>query len=351
MPIFHRRTALSALACVVLAGCGDGGGPAPAAPTVNTAPVLSVPTAINSPENTSGTIATVTASDADGDAITLSLSGPDAGAFQVNSTTREISLVAPLDFENPSDSNTDNIYEFVITATDARGLSASSNFQLTVTNLAEVIAARTLASGLNRSVQAVQVPAAAEIIIVQQGGVALVLNPATGTTAAVPFLDVSGDVSTGGEQGLLGLVFSPDFATDRTILVNLTNTAGDSEIRSYQTFSTTNLQVDPSTENLIIAYAQPFGNHNAGWLGFDNDGNLLIPTGDGGSGGDPNGFAQNVNSLLGKVLRLDLSSDDFPSDANRDYAIPPTNPFASGGGAPEIFRSRPAQSFSRFFRC
>jgi hypothetical protein len=82
---------------------------------------------------------------------------------------------------------------------------------------------------------------------------------------------------------------------------------------------------------------QPFKNHNAGWMGFGPDGFLYIPLGDGGSGGDPGNRAQNIDLLLGKVLRIDPSGDDFPADPNRNYRIPADNPFVGVAGADEIW--------------
>ena len=99
------------------------------------------------------------------------------------------------------------------------------------------------------------------------------------------------------------------------------------------------IRADPATADVILTYAQPATNHNAGWLGFDAGGLLVIPTGDGGGSGDPNDLAQNTQSLLGKVLRIDVSGDDFPADDLRDYVIPPGNTFDgdAAAGLPEIF--------------
>ncbi|HSF12021.1 MAG TPA: PQQ-dependent sugar dehydrogenase, partial [Erythrobacter sp.] len=94
---------------------------------------------------------------------------------------------------------------------------------------------------------------------------------------------------------------------------------------------------DPASADVIMTFTQPFANHNGGWMDFGPDGFLYIGSGDGGSGGDPQDNAQNRNNLLGKILRIDVASDAFPGDAARDYAIPATNPFASSGGAPEIY--------------
>ena len=143
---------------------------------------------------------------------------------------------------------------------------------------------------------------------------------------AQPFLTVTG-ITTNRERGLLGLAFHPAYATNGLFFVFVTNAAGDSEIRRYSVSADAD-RADPSSERLVIRYAQPFSNHNGGWLGFGPDGYLFVASGDGGSGNDPGGEAQSLTrSLLGKMLRLDVDADDFPDDANRNYAIPKDNPF------------------------
>ncbi|MEO1188251.1 MAG: PQQ-dependent sugar dehydrogenase, partial [Pseudomonadota bacterium] len=110
------------------------------------------------------------------------------------------------------------------------------------------------------------------------------------------------------------------------------------ELRRFTTFAATPDQVDPSTSDIILTFGQPDTNHNAGWIGFDATGFLIFPTGDGGGSGDPSDFAQNPQSLLGKVLRLDVTGDDFPGDDTRDYSIPAGNTFSDpADGLPEIF--------------
>ena len=98
-------------------------------------------------------------------------------------------------------------------------------------------------------------------------------------------------------------------------------------------------QADPASKTTILVVPQEStDNHKGGFLAFDNSGRLLVGYGDGGGAGDPPGNGQNKTTLLGKILRLDITSDAFPTDANRNYAIPPGNPFASGAaGAPEIY--------------
>ncbi len=173
--------------------------------------------------------------------------------------------------------------------------------------------------------------------ILEQGGVIKILDAETGMVNVTPFLDISDEVSVGAEQGLLGLAFAPDFATSGTFYINMTNDEGDTEIRRYNVSAEDADQADESTADIILEIAQPEDNHNAGWLDFGPDGFLYIPTGDGG--GFVNLPAQNNNSLLGKILRIDPSGDDFPGDENRDYAIPEDNPFVGEGGADEIIAS------------
>jgi glucose/arabinose dehydrogenase len=151
-------------------------------------------------------------------------------------------------------------------------------------------------------------------------------------------IDVAAQVSTAGEQGMHAIAFSPNFATDRTFYVVLNNLSGDTELRRYQTQAANPAQADPATGDVILFVDQPSEtNHKGGFLAFDTAGRLLLGLGDGGGGGDPNGYAQNPNTLLGKLVRIDPSSDAFPADANRDYAIPAGNAYPGGtGGLPEI---------------
>jgi glucose/arabinose dehydrogenase len=179
----------------------------------------------------------------------------------------------------------------------------------------------------------------AHLFIVEKGGQIELLDLTTNTLAQTPFLDVSGAVATVGEEGLLGLAFHPGFATNGRLFIYLSNLAGDTEIREYHV-SADPSRVDPVNSQLVLGIDQPDGlsNHKGGWIGFGPDGDLYIATGDGGGAGDPFGNGQNAGSLLGKMLRVNVDSGDtFPTDPSRNYAIPSDNPFALGGGAPEIW--------------
>src|SRR5688572_751547 len=162
----------------------------------------------------------------------------------------------------------------------------------------------------------------------------------TTTGAQTTFLDIPPtDFLGGGERGVLSVAFHPDYEDNGRFFVFLTNTAGDIEVREYARSAGDPPTSDPASAELIITIPHPtFGNHNGGTVAFGPDGLLYISTGDGGGADDPNGNAQNINSLLGKILRIDIDGDDFPADATRNYAIPPDNPFAGATpGAGEIW--------------
>jgi Ca2+-binding RTX toxin-like protein len=151
---------------------------------------------------------------------------------------------------------------------------------------------------------------------------------------ATPFLDVAAEINITGEGGLLGLAFDPNYAQNGFFYVNLINIAGDTEIRRYQVSADPDLANGASAQ-LVLTVDQPAAtNHKAGWLGFGPDGYLYAALGDGGS---TPASAQDLDSLLGKVLRLDVQGDDFPGDPARNYAIPSDNPFVGVAGADEIW--------------
>jgi glucose/arabinose dehydrogenase len=145
------------------------------------------------------------------------------------------------------------------------------------------------------------------------------------------FLDIRPEVLCCGERGLLGLAFHPRYEENGYFYVNYTNRNGDTIVERYQRDASDPNRADPASGSTILMIPQPFGNHNAGHLAFGPDGYLYIATGDGGGGGDPQEFAQNLSTLLGKVLRIDV-------DSAEPYAIPPDNPFLDRGEVrPEIW--------------
>jgi glucose/arabinose dehydrogenase len=157
------------------------------------------------------------------------------------------------------------------------------------------------------------------LFVVNQPGSIFIVDSA-GTVNPEPFLDISNKVSFGGEQGLLGLAFHPDYKNNGYFYVDYTG-AGDSTHISRFTMTTGNPdRADPQSEMKIMTIAQPYRNHNGGNLAFGPDGYLYIGMGDGGSGGDPENRAQNPLVLLGKILRIDV-------DHGNPYTIPDSNPF------------------------
>jgi Ca2+-binding RTX toxin-like protein len=202
------------------------------------------------------------------------------------------------------------------------------------------IAATRVASGLSQPLFATAAPGdPGRLFIVEKTGLIKILDLATQQVQSTPFLNVASAISASGEQGLLGLAFDPNFATNGFFYVNLINTAGDTEIRRYQVSATNPNQADPASATIVITVDQPAGrtNHKAGWLGFGPDGYLYAALGDGGGSGDPDGNGQDIDTLLGKILRLDIASDGFPNDPTRNYRIPSDNPFVGVAGADEIW--------------
>jgi glucose/arabinose dehydrogenase len=165
-------------------------------------------------------------------------------------------------------------------------------------------------------------------VVEKMGRVRLVVG---GVLQATPFLDISSIVkSDGSEQGLLGLAFHPRYATNGFLYVNYIDAGGNTVVARY-TAAASRTTVDPSTASLVLGVPQPASNHNGGMLAFGRDGYLYVGLGDGGGGGDPNNNGQNRNTLLGKLLRLDV-------DGAAPYAIPLSNPFVGVSGTrPEIW--------------
>lgn len=174
------------------------------------------------------------------------------------------------------------------------------------------------------------------LFVVEQGGAIRVIDKTTGQTNATPFIQVP-DVHFSGESGLLGLAFHPNYAVNGKFYVNvIDSTTRNTQVWEYSVSSNPNV-ANVGSGRLVLTVEQPSGltNHKGGWMGFGGDGNLYIATGDGGGGNDPNNFAQNTNSLLGKMLRITV--DPSASSGGPLYTIPSGNPFASGGGAAEIW--------------
>jgi glucose/arabinose dehydrogenase len=174
------------------------------------------------------------------------------------------------------------------------------------------------------------------IFIVEHGGTIQVTQ--AGVVLPVPFLDISSQIESGGEKGLLGMACHPDFGASGHFYVDYTQRLSTGQLQTviseFAVSATDPNQADPTSERQLLVVDQPYDNHNGGQLAFGPDGFLYIAFGDGGGGGDPFGNARNMNVLLGKILRIGV---DPPFASGKSYAIPSDNPFASGGGLPEIW--------------
>jgi glucose/arabinose dehydrogenase len=167
------------------------------------------------------------------------------------------------------------------------------------------------------------------LFILEQSGVILVWQ--NGSILPQPFLDIRQRVgSDGSERGLLGLAFHPQYAQNGYFYINYTDLSGNTVIARYQVSSDDPNRAQADSEIRLLQVTQPFANHNGGEVTFGPDGFLYLGLGDGGSGGDPYGNGQSLGTLLGKILRLDVNNGD-------PYSIPASNPFANGGGLPEIW--------------
>ncbi|MDQ3138720.1 MAG: PQQ-dependent sugar dehydrogenase, partial [Gemmatimonadota bacterium] len=170
---------------------------------------------------------------------------------------------------------------------------------------------------------------AARLFIVEKGGAIRIVKD--GALLPTAFLDLAGRVSTGGEQGLLGLAFDPGYADNGRFAVHYTDVNGNTVVSLFRVADGNPDLADPASEAVVLTESQPFANHNGGQILFGPDGMLYVGLGDGGSSGDPGGRGQSLTELLGSILRVDVSSGS-------GYAVPPDNPFVGRTDArPEVW--------------
>lgn len=180
-----------------------------------------------------------------------------------------------------------------------------------------------VASGLSSPLYLTAPASDPRLFIVEQAGSIRIVKD--GALLATPFLDLRSRASSGGERGLLSVAFHPSYASNGFFFVNYTDLSGNTRVERYHVSANPDV-ADATTAKLILGVPQPYANHNGGLVMFGSDGMLYIGMGDGGSGGDPQGNGQNLGTLLGKMLRIDVDHGD-------PYAIPPNNPFVSQAGA------------------
>ncbi len=169
-------------------------------------------------------------------------------------------------------------------------------------------------------------------IVEQPGRIRLVRDDRLVTR---PFLDIRKRVASGGERGLLGLAFHPDFPTDPRLFVDYTDLEGDTVVSEFRLDPEDGDIADPGSERILVQIDQPYPNHNGGAVVFGPDGMLYVSTGDGGSGGDPHGNGRRLDTLLAKILRIDINGQP---DGDVAYRVPDDNPFVDVADArPEIW--------------
>jgi glucose/arabinose dehydrogenase len=179
-----------------------------------------------------------------------------------------------------------------------------------------------VASGLSAPLYLTSPPGDARLFVVEQPGRIRVIE--NGALLPTPFLSLVGQISTGGERGLLSMAFDPRYAQTGFFYVDYTDPAGHTRVVRYRVSADRNV-ADPASAQQILFVEQPFSNHNGGLLLFGPDGMLYVGMGDGGSGGDPLGHGQNPGTLLGDILRLDV-------DGAQPYEIPADNPYVGQAG-------------------
>jgi glucose/arabinose dehydrogenase len=195
---------------------------------------------------------------------------------------------------------------------------------------AQTINLQSFAAGFSSPVEIAHPANDARLFVVQQSGLIRILNP-NGTINTTPFLTLtSSTILSGGERGLLGLAFHPNYASNGYFYVNYTRAGDGATVIARYTVSADPNIADAGSGTVLLTVAQPFSNHNGGSIKFGPDGYLYIGMGDGGSGGDPGNRAQNINENLGKMLRIDV-------DSASPYGIPATNPYVGISGNDEIW--------------
>src|SRR6202035_5732286 len=218
---------------------------------------------------------------------------------------------------------------FVLTFLSAACAAAAP---FTVTGPPPAVGLKLAASGLAAPTSITNAHDSRLFVTLQDGRIVILKN---GAVLAQPFLDVRSIVSSGGERGLLSVAFHPRYAQNGLLFVDYTNVDGDTVIARYRVSADPD-RADPASAVILLTIGQPYPNHNGGQLQFGPDGFLYIGMGDGGSAGDPACRAQRTDSLLGKILRIDVDSNPVPPF----YAIPADNPFAHGPYPPETWAYR-----------
>lgn len=300
---------------LALAGCGEGGGGGTiGAPAANHSPLFTSAASATVIENSTDPFYQASASDADGDAVSYSITGgADAAKFTVTASGQLRFSTAP-NFDLPGDADGDNIYVVEVSASDGRS-STPLAVSIAVTNSKEGIHTRRVAIGFVHPVSAIPVPGDNKVIVAEKSGAIYLLDPATGTRSA--YVTVP-DVASDGEHGIMAVAVSPSFHANGLIYVLFNSTAGRMIVREYYRAA----GVGPvGSADLDLGQHSTFGNDNGGWLMIGPDGNLYVATGDAGGDGDPTGSAQNPSSRFGKLLRVSPELDPFAGASPKPVTV------------------------------
>jgi len=332
----------SVLAVALVGGCSGGGStttpPPPPPPPANSAPAFTSAATASVAEDTAAgtTVYTAAATDADGDPLTYTIAGgADAARFQLTAAGA-LSFVAVPDFENPADADQNNVYLVEIRVSDGK---TSTVLPLSVSVTDDPRVRFTFVTG-GLIFPSDFIYVGQSLYYVEQFGTIGTFQFINGNQPnRTRFHQTSRISQASGEGGLLSFAFlpNPPAATPNLFFEYVVNEQGDLEVRRYAQACPPNLCSNGNFEVVLRIPHPVFTNNYGGFLQFGPDGMLYIGTGDGGGSFDPNGNAQNTNSLLGKILRIDPRTDAFPDDPLRNYSIPAGNPFAGGGGRPEIW--------------
>lgn len=266
--------------------------------------------------------------------MTFSISGgADAALFTIT-PAGALSFKTPPDFEAPADAGGDNVYNVDIAASDGKA-STTLSLAVTVTNVIEHFASFSMKVFWNFHLPHIAILP----IAVDNNGVQLLPSPSS-SQQKIDWLQTSGtgnDDIYSNSPGI-ALAASPDVATTR-YFYSMTIDAGALKVTRYTSDRANHFTMAAGFNNPVLIWqtAVPYTAPITAWMGFGADGFLYILLPDSADAANPGNLAQDPNSVFGKILRIDVSHDGFPADSTRNYAIPANNPFASGGGAPEVW--------------
>lgn len=317
------------LAPLLLSACGGGGGSGGTPPTTNAPPTFTSLQTASVAENTSAAYQ-ATASDPNSDALTFAIDGgADAARFSITTAGALRFNEAP-DYDLPGDANGDNVYTVQLRVSDTSA-SATQMVNITVTNSREGIAVARVGAGFDQPTFVLGIPGSSDVYVLEKAGKVYRLTPSTG---AKTLLFTIGDLSTDGERGLLSMALLPNPANSDRFMIYCTNAAGHIEIREYG-FSAAG--VPPRLLDALSIPHPGASNHNGGSMAFGPDGFLYAGVGDGGGSGDPGNNAQNPNSRLGKILRIEVVADPYAGASAVFFKPVPGNPYIGGGGDPYVY--------------